>query len=113
MRDVVRQCSNAAASAVPPSWARWLLARAAVAPPSWKTPLFELICGKLVRSWLGVTEDVVVTNFGLGNDLRCLIPLHKTAYAFGKFRHMQSERATFALVRELAADCKEFVDVGA
>ena len=39
--------------------------------------------------------------------------MNKTAYAFGKFEHMLSERATFALVRELAADCKEFVDVGA
>ena len=28
-------------------------------------------------------------------------------------QHMLSERATFALVRELAADCEEFVDVGA
>src|SRR5258708_3722022 len=39
--------------------------------------------------------------------------MNKTAYAFGKFEHMLSERATFALVRELAADCEEFVDVGA
>jgi len=44
--------------------------------------------------------------------LRCLIALNKTVYAFGKFEHMLSERATFALVRELAGDCEEFVDVG-
>ena len=35
------------------------------------------------------------------------------ARGIGKFEHMLSERATFALVRELAADCKEFVDVRA
>src|SRR5262249_34212162 len=52
-------------------------------------------------------------NFGLSADLRCLVPLKKTTYAFGKFDHMFSERATFALVKELVADCKEFVDVGA
>ena len=79
----------------------------------WKTPLFERCCARLARSSLGATEDVVVTNFGLRADLRCLIALNKTAYAFGKFEHMLSERATFALVRELAADCEEFVDVGA
>jgi FkbM family methyltransferase len=112
MRDIVRRCGDAAASALAPSWARWLLARAAMARPMWKTPLFERICAKLVRS-LGPTNDVVLTNFGLSAELRCLVALNKTAYAFGKFEHMLSERATFALVRELAADCKEFVDVGA
>ena len=66
-----------------------------------------------MRDSLGATEDVVVTNFGLDADLRCQIAMNKTAYAFGKFEHMLPERATFALVRELAADCKEFVDVGA
>ena len=54
-----------------------------------------------------------VTNLGLAADLCCLITLNKTAYAFGKFEHLLSERATFTLVRELAADCEEFVDVGA
>jgi hypothetical protein len=39
-------------------------------------------------------------------------PLNKTAYAFGRFSQL-SERATFALVKELAVDCKEYVDVGA
>lgn len=113
MRDFVRLCSDAAADAVAPSWARQLLARAAIAPPTWKTPLFERVCAKLVRSSLGTTEDVVVTNFGLRADLRCLIALNKTAYVFGRFEHMLSERATFALVNELAGDCEEFVDVGA
>src|SRR5262249_42238231 len=113
MKNFIGSCSDAAASAVAPSWARWLLARAAIAPPTWKTPLFERTCAKLVRGSLGQTDDLVVTNFGLGADLRCLVPLNKTGYAFGKFEHMVSERATFALVRELAADCEEFVDVGA
>ena len=113
MRDSVRRCGDTAASAVAPPLARWLLARAAIAPPIWKTPLFERCCASLVRGSLGATEDAVVTNFGLGADLRCQIAMNKTAYAFGKFEHMLSERATFALVRELAADCKEFVDVGA
>jgi FkbM family methyltransferase len=102
-----------AASTVAPSLARWLLVRAAVAPPVWKTPLFERCCAGLMRGSGGATEDVVVTNFGLDADLRCKIAMNKTAYAFGKFEHMLSERATFALVKELAADCKEFVDVGA
>jgi len=66
-----------------------------------------------MRGSLGAPEDVVVTNLGLSANLRCQIAMNKTAYAFGKFEHMLSERATFALVRELAADCKEFVDVGA
>src|SRR5262245_2843509 len=86
--DFIRQCGDAAASAIPPSWARWLLARAAIASPRWKTQLFERVCAKLVRSSLrirGGTEDVVVTNFGLSTDLRCLIPLIKANYAFGKF----------------------------
>jgi FkbM family methyltransferase len=79
----------------------------------WKTLLFERCCAGLMSGSLGAPEDVVVTNFGLDADLRCQIAMKKTAYAFGKFEHMLSERATFALVRELAADCREFVDVGA
>src|SRR6478735_131318 len=55
----------------------------------------------------------IATNFGLGADLRCQIAVKKTTFGFGKFEHMLSERATFALLSELAADCKEFVDVGA
>jgi FkbM family methyltransferase len=90
-----------------------LLVRAAAAPPIWKTPLFERCCAGLMGDSLGATEDVVVTNFGLDADLRCQIAMNKVAYAFGKFERMLPERATFALVRELAADCKEFVDVGA
>src|SRR6516165_5911097 len=113
MRDFVRLCGHTAASTVPPSLARWLLVRAAVAPPMWKTPLFERCCAGLMRDSLGATEDVVVTNFGLDAVLRCKITMNKTAYAFGKFEHTLSERATFALVRELTADCNEFVDVGA
>ena len=113
MREFVRRCGNTAASAVPPSLARSLLARAAIAPPKWKTPLFERCCASLVRQSFGATEDIVVTNFGLGAGLRCQIAMNKTAHAFGKFEDMLSERATFALVRELAADCEEFVDVGA
>jgi FkbM family methyltransferase len=113
MRDFVRLCGHTAASTVAPSLARWLLERAAVAPPMWKTSLFERCCAGLMRGSLGATEDVVVTNFGLDADLRCKIAMNKTAYAFGKFEHMLSERATFALVKKLSADCKEFVDVGA
>jgi len=79
----------------------------------WKTPLFERCCASLVRGSLGATEDAVVTNLGLGANLRCRIAMNKTAYAFGKFEHMLSERATFALVKELAVDCKAFIDVGA
>jgi FkbM family methyltransferase len=113
MRDFVGLCGHTAASTVAPSLARWLLVRAAVAPPMWKTLLFERCCAGLMRGSLGATEDIVVTNLGLDADLRCKIAMNKTAYAFGKFEHMLSERATFALVRELAADCKAFVDVGA
>ena len=112
VRGFIRQCGDAAATVVAPSWARWLLVRAAIAPPMWKTPLFERVWASLVRSSLGATQDVVVTNFGLNADLRCLNGLNKTVYAFGKFEHMLSERATFALVRELAGDCEDFVDVG-
>jgi FkbM family methyltransferase len=80
----------------------------------WKTPLFARVCASLVRNSLGATEDVIVTNFGLSKDLRCLTVLNKTGYAFGKFYTcLPSERATFALVRKLVADCEEFVDVGA
>jgi FkbM family methyltransferase len=111
MKDFVQQGSDAV-STTTPLWARWLLARAATAPPRWKTPLFERVCGRLVRD-VRTTGDLIVTNFGLNADLRCLIPLNKTAYAFGKFERMLSERATFALVKELATDCHEFVDVGA
>jgi hypothetical protein len=113
MKDFVRLCGHTAASTVAPSLARWLLARAALAPPMWKTPLFERCCAGLMRGSLGATEDAVVTNLGLGANLRCRIAMNKTAYAFGKFEHMLSERATFALVKELAADCKAFIDVGA
>jgi FkbM family methyltransferase len=112
MRDTIQRSDGAAAAAVTTSWARWLLGCAAIAPPKWKTPLFERICAKLVRS-LGKTDDLVLTNFGLRAELRCLIALNKSAYAFGRFEHMLSERATFALVKELATDCEEFVDVGA
>jgi FkbM family methyltransferase len=83
-----------------------LLVRAAVAPAMWKTPLFERCRVGLMRGSLGATEV-------LDADLRCQIAMNKTAYAFGKFEHMLTERATFALVRGLAADRKEFVDVGA
>jgi len=113
MRDIIRQYGNAAASAVPPSWARWLLARAGIAPPKWKTPLFERVCTKLVRDVGGTTENLIVTNFGLNANLRCFVPANKTTYAYGKFDYDISERATFALVRELVSDCGEFIDVGA
>jgi FkbM family methyltransferase len=112
MSEFVQQGSDPATSTTTPLWARWLLTRAATAPPRWKTPLFERACGRLVRH-VRATGDLIVTNFGLNADLRCLVPLNKTNYAFGKFERMLSERATFALVRELAADCDEFVDVGA
>lgn len=74
--------------------------------------MFQRACGRLVRN-VHAAGDLIVTNFGLNADLRCLVPLNKTAYAFGKFDRMLSERATFALVRELTTDCDEFVDVGA
>jgi FkbM family methyltransferase len=112
MSEFAQQGSDAVISTTTPLWARWLLAHAATAPPSWKTPLFERACGRLVRH-VRATGDLIVTNFGLNADLRCLVPLNKTAYAFGKFERMLSERATFALVRELVTDCDEFVDVGA
>jgi hypothetical protein len=113
MSEFVQRRSDAAGNVLTPAWARWLLARAATVPPKWKTPLFERACGRLARNVIGATEEMVVTNFGLDADLRCLVALNKTAYAFGKFERMLAERATFALVRELAADCGEFVDVGA
>ena len=112
MSEFVQQGSDPAASTTTPLWARWLLRRAATAPPRWKTPLFERACGRLVRN-VCPTGDLIVTNFGLNTDLCCLVPLNKTNYAFGKFERMLSERATFALVRELATDCDEFIDVGA
>src|SRR5260370_8229936 len=39
--------------------------------------------------------------------------MNESGYGVGRFEHMLSERGTFALVKELAADCKAFVDVGA
>ena len=110
MREVIRKCGDVVVGAIAPSWARWLLAHAATAPPMCKTVLFQRICARLVHNSLGTTED---TNFGLRADLHCLIALSKTGYAFGKFEHTLSERATLGLVKELAADCEEFIDVGA
>jgi FkbM family methyltransferase len=104
------QCVNAAASAIPPSWARWLLARAAIAPPKWKTPLFARICCKFLDV-CGTRENLIATNFGIDANLRCFVPVRQNA--FGRFDHYPPERATLALVRELAADCGEFIDVGA
>ena len=49
-----------------------------------------------MRNIVGGTEDLIVTNFGLDPDLRCLVALKKTAYAFGKLDRTLSERATFA-----------------
>jgi hypothetical protein len=66
-----------------------------------------------VRNVVGATEELIVSNFGLNADLRCLVALKKTAYAFGKFERILSERATFDLVKESATDCDEFIDVGA
>jgi FkbM family methyltransferase len=112
MIAIVRQCINAAVSAVPPSWVRWLLTRAAIAPPKWKTPLFERVCRRLLDV-RGTTEDLIVSNLGLNANLHCFVPASKTTFAFGKFSHSLSERATFALVRELVSDCCDFIDVGA
>jgi FkbM family methyltransferase len=110
---IVQQCIIAAVSAVPPSWVRWLLARAAIAQSKWKTPLFERVCSKLVHHVAYPTENLIVSNFGLNANLRCFVSPYKSTYAFGKFDHTLSERATFALVRELVSDCDEFIDVGA
>jgi FkbM family methyltransferase len=112
MMAFARKCINAAVSAIPPSWARWLLARAAIAPPKWKTPLFERICRRFCDVCC-TTEDLIASNFGLNANLRCFVPARHTTYAFGRFDRDAPERATFALVRELASDCGEFIDVGA
>jgi FkbM family methyltransferase len=113
MRHFVQRDGNAVLSAFTASWARRLLTLAATVPPQWKTSLFERACARLARKVVGATEDLIVTNFGVNADLRCLVALNKTAYAFGKFERALPERATFALVKELASDCDEFVDVGA
>jgi hypothetical protein len=60
-------------SAIMSSWVRWFLAHAAIAPPEWKTPLFERACASLVRNVVGVTEELIVTNLGLNADLRFVL----------------------------------------
>jgi hypothetical protein len=62
-----------------------LVPGAATAPPQWKTSLFERACANLVRNVVDATEELIVTNFGLSAELRCIVALNKTGYVFGKF----------------------------
>jgi hypothetical protein len=65
MRDVIRKCGDVVVGAIAPSWARWLLAHSATAPPMCKTVLFQRICARLVHNSLGTTEDFVVEALAL------------------------------------------------
>src|SRR5690349_776682 len=97
----------------PRSVIEMLLHAAALAPPPIKGRLFERICARLARRWLADTTGLIRTNLGLSSTLRVTIPKAKMAYAFGRPHNIPSEKATFALVRQLARDCRHFVDVGA
>lgn len=100
-------------AALAPDLSSAALRRLAKIPPPLKGALFRRACAKLALRLEGRAAELYETNFGLSSGLRCLVPLHKIDYVFGRPDHSASERATFALVRELCADCDEFVDVGA
>lgn len=97
---------------VPPSVTAVCLRRAAIAPPSLKGALFERLCGSIARRHL-CGEKPFVTNLGIAASLRCCVPLRKSSYVFGRPNSNISERATIALVTELANDCSHFLDIGA
>jgi FkbM family methyltransferase len=98
---------------VPRAIGEMLLRAAALAPPAIKGPLFERVCARLRRLSRADTTSLTQTNLGLSSKLRFAIPIAKTAYAFGRPGNITSEKATVVLVRELARDCRHFVDVGA
>src|SRR5690242_16126582 len=94
-------------SRLPPAIRGDLLRRAALAPPLLKTHGFERLLGRLCHGLDG--QQLIETNFGLAPHLRCRVPLHKAQYAFGRPQNSASERATIALVSELAKDCGHFL----
>ena len=71
------------------------------------------MCAKIAGGSLGASGSFVLTNLGISPRLRCEVPVAKTSYAFGRPKNSLSERATLALVQELAVDCPHFIDVGA
>jgi FkbM family methyltransferase len=90
-----------------------LLRAAALAPPAIKGQLFERVCARLGRVRLADKTGLIQTNLGLSSKLRLAIPMAKSAYVFGRPENIPTEKATFVLIRELARDCRHFVDVGA
>ena len=93
--------------------ARRFLAAAALAPPQWKTNGFYRLCAWLYRRAQFNRDDLVTSNLGISQFLRCAVPMSKDVYAFGQPRQVKSERATISLVLALLADCRCIVDVGA
>jgi FkbM family methyltransferase len=97
---------------LPMAVSRFLVRHAALARPTFKTPLFERIFSKVAR---GVIDDtgLVETNMGISLRLRCRLPLRKIAYVFGRPQNDLSQRGTYELVGQLCEDCSNFLDVGA
>ena len=113
MRRPAEHLVNLAVRALPPVAAKSMIRAAALAPRVMKTPLFERVCSNIARSSRNGMSGLALTNLGVSSRLRCEIPLAKSDYVFGRPENIRSERATLALVAELAVDCANFVDVGA
>jgi FkbM family methyltransferase len=98
--------------AIPDFLRNLLIRRAAVLPPLLKSSVVERACARMSRVDSD-EERLIDTNFGIQRNLRCLIPICKTSYAFGRPSNNVIDRSTLALVVELAKDCPHFLDVGA
>ena len=90
-----------------------LLRAAAVAPVALKSGLYERVFAKLAREAHVPPDELIETNLGVRSGLRCRIPAFKHNYLFGRPDTSLAERASLRLAQTLAADCADFVDVGA
>ena len=90
-----------------------LLRAAAVAPVALKSGLYERVFARLLREAHLPPDQLIETNLGVRSGLRCRIPAFKHNYLFGRPDTSLAERASLRLAQTLAADCADFVDVGA
>ena len=97
---------------VPLCASKFVAKKAALAPPSLKVPIFERICTRIACNLVQRVE-FLETNMGISSRLRCQMPTSKFQYLFGRPENNIAERSTCELVRQLFADCCNFVDVGA
>jgi FkbM family methyltransferase len=89
-----------------------LVRRSALAPLWMKNRLFQRMISHVANRSVPMAA-LLMTNAGIADELRLLVPSTKHGLLFGKPSHHVSERATIDLVKLLTLQSDAFVDVGA